>query len=204
MIHKVPSEEVARLETLEGISVLKRVDEDADLDESLSYKRRILMYKGPSKPEELMRFLGAEFPDLEIATQGYGLSNYYYVNGDLDKSNAVLKQILTIKIANDVMVMCAGEAVEHGGVHGLYKHPLHPYTEGLLRSVSVMEPRVNALYSIPGTLPGPKNYPAGCRFSPHCSHCTDRCRTGHPPLYELPDGRRARCFLREEGGKRLD
>lgn len=97
MIHKVPSEEVARLETLEGISVLKRVDEDTDPGENLSYKRHILMYKGPSKPEELMRFEGAEFPDLEIATQGYGLSNYYYVNGDLDKSNAVLKQILTIK-----------------------------------------------------------------------------------------------------------
>ena len=108
------------------------------------------------------------------------------------------------EIANDVMVMYAGEAVEYGGVHELFKNPLHPYTEGLLRSVPVMGRRVDALYNIPGTVPSPKDYPAGCRFSPRCAHSTDRCRTERPPLYEMPDGRRARCFLCEEGGKRLD
>ena len=108
------------------------------------------------------------------------------------------------EIANDVMVMYAGEAVEYGGVHELFKNPLHPYTEGLLRSVPVMGRRVDALYNIPGTVPSPKDYPAGCRFSPRCAHSADRCRTERPPLYEMPDGRRARCFLCEEGGKRLD
>ena len=108
------------------------------------------------------------------------------------------------EIANDVMVMYAGEAVEYGGVHELFKNPLHPYTEGLLRSVPVMGRRVDALYNIPGTVPSPRDYPAGCRFSPRCAHCADRCRTERPPLYEMPDGRRARCFLCEEGGKRLD
>lgn len=108
------------------------------------------------------------------------------------------------EIANDVMVMYAGEAVEYGGVHELFKNPLHPYTEGLLRSVPVMGRRVDALYNIPGTVPSPRDYPAGCRFSPRCAHSADRCRTERPPLYEMPDGRRARCFLCEEGGKRLD
>lgn len=77
--------------------LLEMVNENTDPGENLSYKRRILMYKGIIKPEDLMQFEGAEFPDLEIATQGYGLSNYYYLNGDMEKSNAVLKQILTIK-----------------------------------------------------------------------------------------------------------
>ena len=77
--------------------LLEMVREDTDPGENASYLRRILMYKGLIKPEELMQFEGAEFPDLEIATQGYGLSNYYYVNGETDKSNAVLKQVLTIK-----------------------------------------------------------------------------------------------------------
>ena len=61
-----------------------------------------------------------------------------------------------------------------------------------------------AYYNIPGTVPSPRDYPAGCRFSPRCAHSADRCRTERPPLYEMPDGRRARCFLCEEGGKRLD
>ena len=108
------------------------------------------------------------------------------------------------EIANDVMVMYAGEAVEYGGVHELFKNPLHPYTEGLLRSVPVMGRRVDALYNIPRTVPSPRDYPGGCRSSPRCAHCADRCRTERPPLYEMPDGRRARCFLCEEGGKRLD
>ena len=77
--------------------LLELVDEDTDPGENLSYKNRVLMYKGLIAPEKLMDWEGAEFPELEIATQGYGLSNYYYVNGQLEKSNQVLKQILSIK-----------------------------------------------------------------------------------------------------------
>ena len=61
------------------------------------------------------------------------------------------------EIANDVMVMYAGEAVEYGGVHELFKNPLHPYTEGLLRSVPVMGRRGDARYNIPRTVPSPRD-----------------------------------------------
>ena len=77
--------------------LLELVNENTDPGENLSYKMRVLMYKGLIKPEDMMHFEGAEFPDLEIATQGYGVSNYYYLNGDIEKSNEVLEKILTIK-----------------------------------------------------------------------------------------------------------
>lgn len=78
----------------EADNILGLVTEDTDSGENLSYKRRVLMYKGLIKPEELMSFEGAEFPDLEIATQGYGLANYYYLIGELEKSNKLLKEII--------------------------------------------------------------------------------------------------------------
>lgn len=106
------------------------------------------------------------------------------------------------EIANDVMVMYAGEAVEYGDVHDLYKKPLHPYTEGLLKSVPVLGRKTDTLYSIPGTVPSPKDYPKGCRFAPRCSYCTDRCLKEHPPLFEMADGRKSRCF-RCEGGEKI-
>lgn len=78
----------------EADKLLDLVTEDTDSGENLSYKRRILMYKGLIKPEELIEFEGAEFPDLEMATQGYGLANYFYLTGQLEKSDNIIKQIL--------------------------------------------------------------------------------------------------------------
>lgn len=78
----------------EADELLKLVTEDTDAGENISYKRRVLMYKGLIKPEELIDFEGAEFPDLEMATQGYGLANYYYLTGELEKSNKILEEIL--------------------------------------------------------------------------------------------------------------
>lgn len=78
----------------EADELLYLVTEDTDPGENLSYKRRVLMYKGLIKPDELIDFEGAEFPDLEMATQGYGLANYYYLKGELEKSNKILEEIL--------------------------------------------------------------------------------------------------------------
>ena len=103
------------------------------------------------------------------------------------------------EIADKVMVMYAGEAVEYADVHTLYRQPMHPYTEGLLKSVPVLGRKVDTLYSIPGTVPSPRDYPKGCRFAPRCAYCEARCLEEHPPLYDLPGGGRARCF-RCEGG----
>ena len=103
------------------------------------------------------------------------------------------------EIANEVMVMYAGEAVEYGDVHRLFRDPLHPYTIGLLKSVPVLGQKSDSLYSIDGMVPSPRNLPKGCRFAPRCPHCTTRCMEERPPLYQVEDGRKVRCFLHEGG-----
>ncbi|MBE6469151.1 MAG: ABC transporter ATP-binding protein [Coriobacteriaceae bacterium] len=86
-------------------------------------------------------------------------------------------------IADDVMVMYAGEAVERASVDTLYARPSHPYTMGLLGAVP--QPHVNIdrrLVPIKGNPPSLAAIPAGCPFSPRCPMAHDACRAEVPSL----------------------
>jgi len=96
-------------------------------------------------------------------------------------------------MADQVVVMYAGEIVEHDTVRGIFKNPLHPYTQGLLASIPRMDKRVEQLYAIQGVVPSLKNFPKGCRFSTRCPECREKCREEAPPLIER-DGKRIRCW----------
>ncbi|ANX11648.1 tetratricopeptide repeat protein [Fictibacillus sp. WQ 8-8] len=78
----------------EAIKLIEPITEDTDPGENASYHRRLLMYKGLLKPEELLYFEGAQLPDLELATQGYGLGHYYLVYGEIEKAKAMFKRIV--------------------------------------------------------------------------------------------------------------
>ena len=104
------------------------------------------------------------------------------------------------QIAQNVMVMYAGQAVEYADVRSVFKDPLHPYTVGLLKSLPVLGEEKDSLYSIKGNIPSPKDYPEGCRFSPRCEKASQRGPQEPPPRVDQPDGRRVRCG-NYEGGK---
>jgi oligopeptide/dipeptide ABC transporter ATP-binding protein len=94
-----------------------------------------------------------------------------------------------------VAVMYAGEIVEEGVVADLFRHPTHPYTQGLLAAVPRLG-RNEPLAEIPGQVPEPGRIPLGCAFHPRCLEVMPRCRTESPPLF--PVGaclHRSRCFL---------
>lgn len=98
------------------------------------------------------------------------------------------------QIAQNVMVMYAGQAVEYADVKRVFRHPLHPYTKGLLKSIPVLGVEQDSLYSIEGNIPSPKDYPEGCRFSPRCSEACEKCAKEPPPLITMADGRKVRCW----------
>ena len=107
---------------------------------------------------------------------------------------------IVAQIADKIVVMYAGEAVESSDVKSVFKEPLHPYTLGLLRSL----PKINEeqesgkkLHNIKGAVPSPKNYPAGCRFSPRCEKVFDKCTAEKPGLLAVGN-RQVRCWLYEE------
>ena len=104
-----------------------------------------------------------------------------------------------------VMVMYAGVIVEITSVREIFKHPLHPYTQGLLSSIPVLgaskddvEGNRRLLHTIPGSLPDPKRPMIGCRFAGRCSHVMKKCREAEPELVVIDSGHHVRCFLHSD------
>ena len=99
-------------------------------------------------------------------------------------------------VADRVLVMYAGRAVERGPVGETFAHPLHPYTAALVASAPTLESvRGRPLPTIPGSLPGPSDRPAGCVFAPRCPRAQPICWAEQPPLAPVLPGREAACHF---------
>jgi peptide/nickel transport system permease protein len=97
-------------------------------------------------------------------------------------------------LCDRALVMYAGEVVELASVEDLYRSPRHPYTDGLLAANPHLAPVADTLPAIPGTVPPPSAWPAGCHFQPRCQYATDECGAGIIPMAEPAPGRLTRCI----------
>ena len=99
-------------------------------------------------------------------------------------------------VADDIMVMYIGRAVEHGDSKTIFAKPLHPYTQALLSAApSLKEQKVQLKLS--GELPSPLNLPSGCALHQRCPHAQPRCTQEVPELREW-QGRKVACLRLEE------
>ena len=109
-------------------------------------------------------------------------------------------------IADRVIVMYAGRVVEQGTLDEIFYDPQHPYTWGLLGSITRIDSdRTQRLPAIAGLPPSLMSPPKGCHFRPRCPHAFDRC-TEVPELKARVPERPAqvdRCFLDPEQKRRL-
>lgn len=96
-----------------------------------------------------------------------------------------------------VLVMYAGRIVETGETSRLLEDPQHPYTQGLVQSIPGLAAAHGPLATIPGTVPQPDEFPAGCRFHTRCPAVMLRCRDEQPPFFAGPTS--AACWLIEHG-----
>jgi peptide/nickel transport system ATP-binding protein/oligopeptide transport system ATP-binding protein len=94
-----------------------------------------------------------------------------------------------------VIVMYAGQVFEEGPVDDVFHDPQNPYTEGLLRSMPRLGEEVERLAVIPGVVPSPTNWPAGCRFRDRCPYGWEKTEKEEPPLFDIGPGRRNKCWL---------
>jgi oligopeptide/dipeptide ABC transporter ATP-binding protein len=122
--------------------------------------------------------------------------------------------------ADVVAVMYASRVVEYAPVEEIFERPLHPYTQGLLKSVPRLGAHSERLVSIPGTVPNPARFPSGCKFHTRCPRTREAaalagaktvevvtaeerfrvletCATVEPPLREITQGHWAACHLAE-------
>ncbi|AET69411.1 oligopeptide/dipeptide ABC transporter, ATP-binding protein [Desulfosporosinus orientis DSM 765] len=98
------------------------------------------------------------------------------------------------EMCHRVVVMYAGQVVESGPLKELIRNPLHPYTEGLLKSIPAITKVKQRLHSIEGTVPSPFNMPRGCSFQPRCSYATALCAEKVPDLSQVAEDREVRCW----------
>lgn len=99
-------------------------------------------------------------------------------------------------IADDVLVLYGGLCMEQAPVKDLFARPLHPYTQGLLKSLVSVDKKEEKLPAIEGHPPVPGQIKKGCPFAPRCEKATKKCFEECPPLFEK-GARKVRCWLEE-------
>ena len=103
------------------------------------------------------------------------------------------------EMADRVVVMYAGKVVEQAPVTALFDKPLHPYTQGLLRSLPRFDRQAaggdrDRLSEMPGLIPSIYARREGCMFAPRCPLASDHCREAEPPLETVEGEHRAACW----------
>lgn len=106
---------------------------------------------------------------------------------------------LVAEMGDRAAVMYCGKVAEIGSVKEIFREPLHPYTQGLLKCLPVGFERKKELEVIPGTLASPVNPPQGCRFSPRCNLAMGKCKFEEPTLTRQGRDHLVACHL--YGGK---
>jgi oligopeptide transport system ATP-binding protein len=104
-------------------------------------------------------------------------------------------------ISHRVAVMYLGRIVELAEKSELFARPRHPYTQALLASVPLADPRAKRLKPlIDGDVPSPINPPSGCAFHTRCRHVMERCKVERPRLTDVGTQHQVACFLNEDTG----
>lgn len=137
---------------------------------------------------------------LDVSIQAQVLNLLMDLQAEMKVAYVFISHDLSVvrHIADDVMVMYLGRAVEYGPAADVFARPLHPYTRALLAST----PRLKAAdraqrVVLKGELPSPLDPPKGCAFHRRCPYATDRCRTERPELRPL-EGKQVACHRVEE------
>jgi oligopeptide transport system ATP-binding protein len=113
--------------------------------------------------------------------------SYIFISHDL----RMVRQISDI-----VAVMYLGKIVELADADKLYNNPAHPYTQKLLASIPIPDPKMRAKIEVlPGDVPSPINPPSGCRFHPRCEQDSDECKKYAPELKRIDQDHFVACHL---------
>ncbi len=136
-------------------------------------------------------------PALDVTIQAQILELIRELQGRLGMAVLLITHDLGVvaERADEVAVMYAGKIVESARPEVIFARPKHPYTVGLLDSLPSRGSRKKRLAAIPGMVPSPLDWPAGCRFRDRCARADARCAAQPPPLIEIEPHHRVACFM---------
>jgi oligopeptide/dipeptide ABC transporter ATP-binding protein len=137
---------------------------------------------------------------LDVTTQAQILDLMRELRNDLGTAVMLITHDLGVvaEMADNVLVMYAGRAVEYSPAEELFERPKHPYTQGLLQSIPRLEEEHEILHTIPGTVPNQYQAIQGCKFRARCPKAMPVCAEKEPKPYKVGPAI-AHCFLYAEG-----
>ena len=123
---------------------------------------------------------------LDVIVQAQTLKLLRDLKDRLGLSMILISHDLSIiaETCEKVAIMYAGKLVEYGDVNSIFKNPLHPYTQGLIKAFPSIKGERVRLTSIPGQPPNLLQPPPACRFNPRCPYVMDVCKREEPLLLE--------------------
>ncbi|MBP7968156.1 MAG: ABC transporter ATP-binding protein [Brachymonas sp.] len=139
---------------------------------------------------------------LDVSIQAQVLNLFMDLQQELQTAYVFISHNLAVvqHVADDVMVMYLGRAVETGPKKTIFSRPLHPYTSALLSASPSLHTRNRReVIRIQGEPPNPLHPPGGCAFHKRCPHAVEQCRQAIPEL-RLLEGRQVACHRAEAIG----
>lgn len=138
---------------------------------------------------------------LDVTIQAQILDLLKDLQANFDTSIILITHDLGVvaETAKKVIVMYAGMMVEKAPIHQIFKHPSHPYTEGLIKSMpDVSTDKNERLIPIEGSPPDLFSPPKGCPFVGRCEYAMEVCEQHIPPEFEVRHNQFSRCWLHDE------
>ena len=140
---------------------------------------------------------------LDVSVRAQILNLLEELQADFELTYLFISHDLSVirHICDRVIVMYVGKVVEIAEGLDIYTNPKHPYTEALMSSVPISNPRHRQRTErihLKGEVADPSNPPSGCYFHPRCQYAQERCRVEEPPLIGLGNGHYAACHFAEE------
>lgn len=142
---------------------------------------------------------------LDVTIQGQILDLMHKLAEDTGTALLLITHDLGVvaENADDVVVMYSGRVVEQASTVDLFNKPLHPYTQGLIRSIPTIPQKGTPIHrgileTIPGVVAPLYAQPTGCRFHERCKHTFGKCKKQEPPLLKPDGNREVRCWLYEQ------
>jgi peptide/nickel transport system ATP-binding protein len=138
---------------------------------------------------------------LDVSIQAQTLNLLEDLRDDLGLAYIFVAHDLSVveHISDRVAVMYVGKIAEMASGEKLYTHPLHPYTEALMSSVPIADPRHQSERIVmEGDVADPSNPPSGCYFHPRCRYAIDVCKTDPPEWRELEADHWVSCHRAHE------
>ena len=214
-LHQKDNYKSARRKAIEMLDKVGIPSPDTRIDEyphqmSGGMKQRIMIAMALSCNPDL---LIADEPTtaLDVTIQAQILDLMRELQNDYGMSILFITHDLGViaQMTDEIAVMYASHIVESGPVKEIFKNPRHPYTLGLFNSIPKIGQDKEVLDVIPGIVPNPLDFPAGCKFHPRCYFAIQKCAEMQPNIEQLGNNHEAACWrlskvTQEEWHKRSD